>query len=104
MSIKNKKLISAHQTFDPEKATRKAEKQMAEFKEEAGVAQDAKVYVVLGRYRPLREELNRRGWVEHEVESEMDENGEPIPFTSLAFDFIYARLASDVFQLPMAPH
>jgi len=48
--------------------------------------------------------MESRGWVEHEWEKEEDSEGELQPVISLAFDFLYARKASDVFRIPLAPH
>lgn len=50
----------------------------------------------------VREELTRRGWVEHdwvEVEDSTTDH-----FTSQAFDFLYAKKALDVFRISLAPH
>jgi len=68
------------------------------------LANDAKIYAVLGKYTPLRNAMESRGWVEHEWEKEEDSEGELQPVISLAFDFLYARKASDVFRIPLAPH
>lgn len=69
-----------------------------------GLSEDTKIYAVLGKYKPLRDAMEKRGWVEHEWEKEEDSEGEMQPVISLAFDFMYARKASDVFRMPLAPH
>ena len=76
------------------------------FKEEWGLDEDTKIYAVLGRYKPLRDELESRGMVEREWEYDEGSDGEETkePVISLAFDFLYARKASHVFKMPLAPH
>lgn len=48
--------------------------------------------------------MENRGWVEHEWEYDEDSDGDKEPVISLAFDFLYARKASHVFKIPLAPH
>ena len=59
----------------------------------------ARVFVVIGHYNDLREELRRREWIEHDhkstgalVESEK--------FKSNAFHFLYSTKAKDCFRIP----
>lgn len=98
-------LIQALQNYNPQAAAKKANKEMAEYRDEWGLSGDTKIFTVLGKYQPLRDQLEERGWVENEWEVEEDSDGEALPPTvSLAFDFLYARKASDVFRIPLAPH
>jgi tubulin monoglycylase TTLL3/8 len=68
--------------------------------EEAGraIPKDAKIFVILGHYDDVRQELLRRGWFEHEhhcTGAKTDAN----KFKSNAFHLIYTTKAKDVFRI-----
>ena len=65
------------------------------------MAPETKIFKVLGKYPVLREELNRRGMVEHDWE---EVEGSNEHFTSQAFDFCYFLRARDVFRISLAPN
>ena len=102
-TLKNKSLYDKMSTFDEETAAEEAKKQMIEYKRSRGLAPDTKIFKILGKYFTLREEFERRGWVEHDWEEIQDRVVEE-NFNSLAFDFLYTRQGKDVFRMPLAPH
>ena len=53
---------------DEEAAAVDSARQLANYKKSRGLAPDTKIFKVLGKYPVLREELNRRGMVEHDWE------------------------------------
>ena len=101
--FKNKKLLNAMEDHNEEEAAQESTRALAAYKRNRGIPQETKIFKVLGKYPVLREELNRRGMVEHDwVE---DENSTtPDYFESQAFDFLYALRARDVFRIPLAPN
>ena len=84
-----------------EEAAVESVRQLAAYKRSRGLAPDTKIFKVLGKYPVLREELTRRGMVEHDWE---EVEGSKENFTSLAFDFAYFLRARDVFRISLAPH
>lgn len=70
---------------------------------ERPIPKDAKLFVILGHYDNFRQEMLRRGWVEHQHEctgAKTDAN----KFKSNAFQFMYTTKAKDVFRIPnLAP-
>lgn len=101
-TLKNKKLIDAMDFHDEEVAAVEHAKQLADYKRSRGLAPETKIFKVLGKYPVLREELTRRGMVEHDWE-EIEDSNEHF-FTSLAFDFCYFKRARDVFRISLAPN
>jgi len=62
----NKDLYANFEDFDEEAAGLESQKQLKAYKRSKGLPPDTIIYKVLGNYDALREELNRRGWVEHD--------------------------------------
>lgn len=89
--------------FDEETAAEESRKEMAEYKKSRGIPPETKIFKILGKYHTLRDEFERRGWVEHDWE-EIQDPMVTESFNSLAFDFLYTRQGKDVFRLPLAPH
>ena len=100
-TLKNKELIAAMDDHNEEEAAIESAKQLAAYKRSRGLAPETKIFKVLGKYPVIREELNRRGMVEHDWE-EIEDSKEN--FTSQAFDFAYFLRARDVFRISLAPH
>ena len=88
---------------DEEQAAKDCKKEMSAYKKKRGIGAETKIFKVLGKYHTLRDEMNRRGWVEHDWEEVEDATVEQL-FTSQAFDFLYARRARDVYRISLAPH
>jgi len=93
----NKELYANFEENDEEAAGLESQKQLEAYKKSRKLPPETIIYKVLGSYDTLREELNRRGWVEHDWE----EQGPQDHFKSQAFDFLYARSAKDVFRIPL---
>ena len=100
-TLKNKELIAKMDDHDEEEAAIESAKQLAAYKKSRGLPPETKIFKVLGKYPVIREELNRRGMVEHDWE-EIEDSKEN--FTSQAFDFFYALRARDVFRISLAPN
>lgn len=80
------------------------ERAIQRFKSDHGkVDKDAKLFVVIGHYDDLRQEMLKRGWVEHEHTSTGATTGSE-KFKSNAFNFLYSTKAKDCFRIGnMAP-
>ena len=100
-TLKNKELIAKMDDHNEEEAAIESAKQLAAYKKSRGIPPETKIFKVLGKYPVLRDELNRRGMVEHDWE-EIEDSKEN--FTSQAFDFFYALRARDVFRISLAPN
>ena len=61
-------------------------------------SKDARVFVVIGHYDDLRQEMLARGWVEHEHQSTGATTGSE-KFKSNAFNFLYTTKAKDCFRI-----
>ena len=51
-----------------EEAGVESAKQLAAYKRTHGIDSETKIFKVLGKYHTLRDELNRRGMIEHDWE------------------------------------
>ena len=93
----NKNLYTDFEQLDVEEATLKAKKELSAYKKAKGIPAETQVFKVLGgpSYNPMRQELIRRGMVEHEWQ----EQGLNDKFVSLAFTFLYTRTRKDAFRL-----
>jgi tubulin monoglycylase TTLL3/8 len=74
-------------------------KAVKEHFKEHKLGKDTKLFVIIGHYDDLRQEMLRRGWVEHEshatgVKTASDK------FKSNAFHFLYSTKAKDIFRIP----
>jgi len=63
---------------------------------------DTKIFVILGHYDDMRQELLRRGgWVEHEFSDNKHNNHDSAAkFKSNAFHYLYTTKGKDCFRIP----
>lgn len=53
-------------------ALAESQKDLVAYKESRGLPPETKIFKILGKYYKLRDELVRRGWVEHDWEEIQD--------------------------------
>ena len=59
-----------------------------------GLPADQRLFIVIGHYDDVRDEMIRRGWIEHEHPAEGEK------FNSQAFSFMYTTKSKDCFRIP----
>ena len=78
---------------------------MAEYLKERSLPCDAKIFVILGHYDDMRQELiNRGGWVEHEFSvnkhNHLGDKNMSDKFKDNAFHYLYTTKGKDCFRIP----
>ena len=86
-------------SFDMKAATKTSERALAAYKEKRGIPAETMIYKVIGAYHAVRDELNKRGWIEHDWEPEHEKDH----FMSCAWNFLYAIKGKDTFRVVCAP-
>lgn len=92
------------QDCDEQTATKEHNDELKAYKKRKGIPSDVKIFVILGKFRCIREELLRRGgWVEHEWWENEGKHNEESKFLSMAYDFGLFKSMKDAFRTPLAP-
>eukprot|EP00347_Sterkiella_histriomuscorum_P020315 403338280 len=84
--------IQSVQNLTAKQAQEAAEEEIQKYLRNNNLASDTKLFTICGHYDDVRQELLRRGWVEHVRQA--DEK-----FNSLAFHFLYATKSKDIFRI-----
>ena len=72
------------------------DRSVASYLKEHSLPLDQKIFLVIGHYDDVRQEMLRKGWVEHDFAARKDEDKK---FTSNAFHFMYATKSKDCFRI-----
>ena len=54
--------------YDEQEAAKESARQLKAYKKAKGIPNEQRVFKIVGRYQTLRDEMLRRGWVEHDWE------------------------------------